>query len=79
MWPQRVRQWLGRSPGQRPAEPSAVRSLFDQAAEHAQPAWSLLFYALWHAHHLEGVSAEGAIDEVLDQAAGGGEVPESLL
>ncbi len=44
---------------------SAVRGVFEQAARRHQPAWSLLFYALWHNHHILGVSSEGDIGEVL--------------
>jgi asparagine synthase (glutamine-hydrolysing) len=42
-----------------------VRGVFEQAARRHQPAWSLLFYALWHNHHILGVSSEGDIGEVL--------------
>ncbi len=50
---------------------AAVRGVFEQAALRHQPAWSLLFYALWHNHHVLGVSCEGDIAEVLAPQLGG--------
>ena len=50
-----------------PAE--TVRAAFAEAGRDSQPAWSLLFVALWHAHHIQGVPADGDIGEVL-RAAG---------
>jgi len=44
---------------------TSVRAVFEQAAEHHQPAWSLLFYALWHQHHILGKPFDGDIGEVL--------------
>ncbi|MEE2761098.1 MAG: asparagine synthase (glutamine-hydrolyzing), partial [Pseudomonadota bacterium] len=35
------------------------------ARHHGQAAWILLFYALWHRIHLEGVSADGDAFDVL--------------
>jgi asparagine synthase (glutamine-hydrolysing) len=49
---------------------TAVRAVFDRAAEHHQPAWSLLFYALWHNHHILGVPCDGDIGEVLAPQSG---------
>ncbi|WP_216839353.1 asparagine synthase (glutamine-hydrolyzing) [Caulobacter sp. S45] len=46
-----------------------VRGVFEQAGQKSQPAWSLLFYALWHSHHVLGVPADGDIAEVLSQAS----------
>jgi asparagine synthase (glutamine-hydrolysing) len=43
----------------------AVRGVFDQAADRHQPAWSLLFYALWHNHHILGRPCDGDIAEAL--------------
>jgi asparagine synthase (glutamine-hydrolysing) len=43
----------------------AVRAVIADAANNSQAAWSLVFYALWHSHHVLGLAAEGAIDEVL--------------
>jgi len=48
----------------------AVRSVFEQAAQRHQPAWSLLFYALWHNHHILGLSCEGDIGEALAPHSG---------
>ena len=48
---------------------AAVHAAFAEAARDSQPAWSLLFVALWHAHHIQGVPADGDIGEVL-RAAG---------
>lgn len=42
-----------------------VLARFAAAGQVSQPAWSLLFYALWHGHHVLGVSADGDIGDVL--------------
>jgi asparagine synthase (glutamine-hydrolysing) len=44
---------------------AAVHGVFEQAAQRHQPAWSLLFYALWHNHHILGRPCDGDIGEVL--------------
>ena len=44
---------------------SDVAAAFGAAATDSQAAWSLLFYALWHSHHVLGVPADGDIGEVL--------------
>ena len=31
------------------------------AARRGQPAWSLIFYALWHSHHVLGLDAGGSV------------------
>jgi asparagine synthase (glutamine-hydrolysing) len=49
---------------------AAVRAVFQRAAQRHQPAWSLLFYALWHNHHIMGGSAEGDIGEALAPHSG---------
>jgi asparagine synthase (glutamine-hydrolysing) len=49
--------------------PDEVTRIFNAAAKRDQPAWSLLFYALWHSHHILGVPAEGDIADVLGKAA----------
>jgi asparagine synthase (glutamine-hydrolysing) len=49
---------------------AAVRGVFEQAAQRHQPAWSLLFYALWHNHHILGTPCEGDIAEVLAPQSG---------
>jgi asparagine synthase (glutamine-hydrolysing) len=45
-----------------------IAGVMNNAAQDSQPAWSLLFYALWHAHHIQGVSAEGGVEDVLTSA-----------
>ena len=35
------------------------------AGEAAQPAWSLLHYALWHSVHIRGVASDGGVFDVL--------------
>lgn len=42
-----------------------VRHAIEQAGRDPQPAWSLLFYALWHSHHVLGVDPAGDIGAVL--------------
>ncbi|MGA9795345.1 MAG: asparagine synthase (glutamine-hydrolyzing) [Rhizomicrobium sp.] len=59
------------------AEPAIARLFAPDEVEHIlahvqhdeQPGWSLLCYALWHAHHVRGVSAEGDVFSVLTQSA----------
>ena len=48
--------------------PERVRAVLGQAAQRPQAAWSLIFYALWHSHHVLGVAADGSVAEVLAQA-----------
>ena len=48
--------------------PDYVAACFNGAAEESQRAWSLLYYAQWHSHHILGVAAEGDIGEVLASA-----------
>jgi len=59
------------------ARQPGVRALFDQEAAQAiigaarqndQPAWSLLFYALWHSTRILGVDPKGDIGAVLADA-----------
>jgi asparagine synthase (glutamine-hydrolysing) len=45
-----------------------VRRVFSDAIKYQQPAWSMVFYALWHSHHVLGVAAQGNIEDVLDDA-----------
>lgn len=52
--------------------PDAVAAAFAHAADKPQPAWSLLFLALWHSRHVLGVADDGDIGEVLRAAAGRG-------
>jgi asparagine synthase (glutamine-hydrolysing) len=46
-----------------------VRAVLADPAKNGQAAWNLVFYALWHSHHVLGVCADGAIDEVLAEAS----------
>jgi asparagine synthase (glutamine-hydrolysing) len=46
-----------------------IAAAFANASCDSQPAWSLMFYALWHSHHVLGVPAGGDIGEVLQAAA----------
>jgi asparagine synthase (glutamine-hydrolysing) len=45
-----------------------VRAAFGNAARESQPAWSLLFAALWHGHHILGVPPDGDIGDALREA-----------
>ncbi|MCZ6721718.1 MAG: asparagine synthase (glutamine-hydrolyzing) [Proteobacteria bacterium] len=50
--------------------PEAVEALFRKPAVRAGlPAWSLLFYALWHRRHVEGRRSGGDVFEVLSESA----------
>ncbi len=63
---------VSRQPGVAEMAPQeAVRAVFADPAKHAQAAWSLLFYALWHSRHVLGRPCDGAIGEVLAEAAKG--------
>jgi asparagine synthase (glutamine-hydrolysing) len=46
-----------------------VSAAFANAGASSQPAWSLLFYALWHSHHALGVPADGDIAATLAEAS----------
>jgi asparagine synthase (glutamine-hydrolysing) len=41
------------------------------AERDGQPAWSLLYYGLWHCRHVLGLDAEGDVESVLREAAAG--------
>jgi asparagine synthase (glutamine-hydrolysing) len=48
------------------ARPNAVRGLFTSSNKKAgTAAWILLFYALWHRRHIEGLPADGNVFDVL--------------
>jgi asparagine synthase (glutamine-hydrolysing) len=65
-----LRALLPRQPGLAAfVQPDLVRRLCDEAPAYPQQAWSLLFYALWHSHHVMGLSPDGTVEEVLAQAA----------
>jgi asparagine synthase (glutamine-hydrolysing) len=68
----RLRTLLPKQPGLAEfVRPDLVRRLCSDAAAHPQQAWSLLFYALWHSHHVMGVPPDGTVEDVLAQAARG--------
>ena len=48
-----------------------VHRVFADPERNSQAAWSLLFYALWHSHHIIGISADGDVSDVLSTAARG--------
>jgi asparagine synthase (glutamine-hydrolysing) len=50
---------------------SVVMSSIAHAETDPQPAWSLLFYALWHSAQVMGIDPYGTIGDVLDEAARG--------
>jgi len=55
--------------------PDAVRSLFAGLAggpdkKRGQAAWYLLYYALWHNHHMQGCSVPGGVFENLEASRG---------
>jgi asparagine synthase (glutamine-hydrolysing) len=43
-----------------------VHRVFFDPEKNPQAAWSLLFYALWHSHHVLGTPADGTVEDVLD-------------
>jgi asparagine synthase (glutamine-hydrolysing) len=46
----------------------AVEAVFRAPVKRrAFAAWTLLFYALWHRRHIDGVPADGDVFEVLNQ------------
>ena len=49
--------------------PEAVTDLFRGAGKREmQAAWTLLFYAIWHQHHILGGEAQGGVLDVLGEA-----------
>jgi asparagine synthase (glutamine-hydrolysing) len=46
-----------------------VAAAFAGAGANAQRAWTLLFYALWHSHHVMGLDPQGDVGQVLTDAA----------
>jgi len=46
-----------------------VQKTLKSPTKNPQAAWSLLFYALWHSHHVLRIPAEGTIADVLSMAA----------
>jgi len=49
--------------------PEEVAVRLAQAERASQPAWSLLFYGLWHSRHVLGLDPEGDVESVLRSAA----------
>ena len=47
------------------ADAATVAKVFEAAREAPQPAWSLLYYALWHATRVLGRSPDGDVAQVL--------------
>ena len=45
-----------------------VDRVFSHLEKKPQASWSLLFYALWHSHHVLGVPSEGSAQDVLAAA-----------
>lgn len=63
----RLGKLVGETPGIREiAWPEAVARLFTSNGKRAGFAtWTLLFYALWHRHHVEGVDPSGTVLDTL--------------
>jgi asparagine synthase (glutamine-hydrolysing) len=53
------------------AHPERVRALFADASRRKarRGAWTLLFYTLWHAIHIDGADADGDVMDTLAQGA----------
>jgi asparagine synthase (glutamine-hydrolysing) len=49
-----------------------VAAAFGDLKKRHQAGWSLLFYALWHSHHVLEIPADGTIEDVLAHAAASG-------
>ena len=49
--------------------PAEIAARLRRADSAAQPAWSLLYYGLWHCRHVMGLDPEGDVESVL-RAAG---------
>jgi asparagine synthase (glutamine-hydrolysing) len=61
---------VARQPGiARVAALASVRQIFDECRDKEQPAWSLLFYALWHSHHILRIDCNRDIISVLSDAS----------
>jgi asparagine synthase (glutamine-hydrolysing) len=61
---------VARQPGVRALfTPTMVEAIIGDAARRDQPAWSLLYYALWHSTRILGVPADHDIALVLAEAA----------
>ncbi|HTT75806.1 MAG TPA: asparagine synthase (glutamine-hydrolyzing) [Candidatus Binataceae bacterium] len=51
---------------------TSVGWAFADLKKRHQAAWSLLFYALWHSHHVLEIPSDGTIEDVLADAAAAG-------
>lgn len=66
----RLEDLVARQPGIRALfNKDQVSRTFVELGKHYQAAWSLVFYALWHSHHVLDVAADGTIEDVLSEAA----------
>ena len=64
-----IENLVARQPGIRELFPrEAVACAFADLRKRHQAAWSLLFYALWHSHHVLEIMSGGTIEDVLTQA-----------
>jgi asparagine synthase (glutamine-hydrolysing) len=61
---------IAAQPGVAAIVPEAVvLGVVANAARDSQPAWSLLYYALWHSHHVLGVDSSADVATVLAESA----------
>jgi len=64
---------VARQPGIREIfTPDFVSRVFRDPGKNHQAAWSLLFYALWHSHHILELPCDGSVKDVLAEAAATG-------
>ena len=67
---ERIAPLLARQPGVRELfGAETVTGIMGRASERDQPAWSLLYYGLWHSTRVLGVSSDDDIAAVLQEAA----------
>ena len=65
----RLAPLLAAQPGLAEAVGAAeVAARLARAEADPQPAWSLLYYGLWHSRHIMGLDAEGDVESVLRSA-----------
>jgi asparagine synthase (glutamine-hydrolysing) len=50
--------------------PAEVSGRLHAANADPQPAWSLVFYGLWHSAHILGIDSSGTVEEVLHASVG---------